>query len=30
VARLLRTAPVSREMVLNHVAEHSLSLPKSY
>jgi alkylation response protein AidB-like acyl-CoA dehydrogenase len=29
-ARLLRTAPVSREMVLNFVAEHSLGLPKSY
>jgi alkylation response protein AidB-like acyl-CoA dehydrogenase len=30
LARLLRTAPVSREMVLNYVAEHSLGLPKSY
>jgi hypothetical protein len=29
-ARLLRTARVSREMILNHVAEHSLGLPKSY
>lgn len=29
-ARLARTAPVSREMVLNYVAEHSLGLPKSY
>jgi alkylation response protein AidB-like acyl-CoA dehydrogenase len=29
-ARLLRTAPVSREMILNFVAEHSLGLPKSY
>ena len=28
--RLTRTAPVSREMVLNYVAEHSLGLPKSY
>ena len=28
--RLLRTAPVSREMVLNYVAEHSLGLPRSY
>jgi alkylation response protein AidB-like acyl-CoA dehydrogenase len=28
--RLLRTAPVSREMILNYVAEHSLGLPKSY
>ncbi|MEV5558390.1 acyl-CoA dehydrogenase family protein [Nonomuraea wenchangensis] len=29
-ARLLRTAPVSREMVLNYVAQHSLQLPPSY
>ncbi|MGO9197553.1 MAG: acyl-CoA dehydrogenase family protein [Acidimicrobiales bacterium] len=29
-ARLLRTAPVSREMILNFVAQHSLHLPKSY
>jgi alkylation response protein AidB-like acyl-CoA dehydrogenase len=29
-ARLARTAPVSREMVLNFVAEHSLKLPRSY
>ena len=29
-ARLSRIAPVSREMVLNYVAEHSLGLPKSY
>ena len=29
-ARVGRTAPVSREMVLNYVAEHSLRLPKSY
>jgi alkylation response protein AidB-like acyl-CoA dehydrogenase len=29
-ARLIRTAPVSREMILNYVAEHSLGLPKSY
>lgn len=28
--RLLRTAPVSREMILNHVAQHSLGLPRSY
>ena len=28
--RLARTAPVSREMVLNYVAEHSLGLPRSY
>ena len=30
VVRLLRIAPVSREMVLNFVASHSLGLPKSY
>ncbi|MFY9264376.1 MAG: acyl-CoA dehydrogenase family protein [Solirubrobacterales bacterium] len=30
MARLLRTAPVSREMILNYVAEHSLGLPRSY
>jgi alkylation response protein AidB-like acyl-CoA dehydrogenase len=29
-ARMLRTAPTSREMVLNFVAEHSLGLPPSY
>ena len=28
--RLLRTAPISREMILNFVAQHSLGLPKSY
>jgi alkylation response protein AidB-like acyl-CoA dehydrogenase len=28
--RITRTAPVSREMILNYVAEHSLGLPKSY
>ena len=28
--RLSRVAPVSREMVLNYVAEHTLGLPKSY
>lgn len=30
IARLHKTAPVSREMVLNFVAQHSLGLPKSY
>jgi alkylation response protein AidB-like acyl-CoA dehydrogenase len=30
LARMLKTAPVSREMVLNHIAQHSLGLPKSY
>ena len=29
-ARMFRTAPVSKEMVLNHVAQHSLGLPRSY
>jgi alkylation response protein AidB-like acyl-CoA dehydrogenase len=28
--RLMRTAPVSAEMILNYVAQHSLGLPKSY
>jgi alkylation response protein AidB-like acyl-CoA dehydrogenase len=28
--RLMRTAPVSREMILNYVATHSLGLPRSY
>ncbi len=30
MARLLRIAPVSREMILNYVSQHSLGLPKSY
>lgn len=30
ITRLLRIAPVSREMVLNYVAQHSLGLPRSY
>jgi alkylation response protein AidB-like acyl-CoA dehydrogenase len=30
VARLQRTAPVSREMIFNHIAQHSLGLPRSY
>ncbi len=29
-ARLLRVAPVNREMILNYVAQHSLGLPRSY
>jgi alkylation response protein AidB-like acyl-CoA dehydrogenase len=28
--RTMRTAPVSEQMVLNHIAQHSLGLPKSY
>lgn len=30
MARLLRIAPVSREMILNYIAKHSLGLPRSY
>lgn len=30
MARLLRVAPVNREMVLNYIAQHSLQLPRSY
>ena len=30
LARTLRIAPVSREMILNFVAQHTLDLPKSY
>ena len=30
MARTLRIAPVSREMILNFVSQHSLELPKSY
>jgi alkylation response protein AidB-like acyl-CoA dehydrogenase len=30
LARLLRIAPVSREMILNYIAQHSLGLPRSY
>jgi alkylation response protein AidB-like acyl-CoA dehydrogenase len=30
VARLQRTAPVSREMIFNYIAQHSLGLPRSY
>lgn len=30
MARLLRIAPVSAEMILNYVAQHSLGLPRSY
>jgi alkylation response protein AidB-like acyl-CoA dehydrogenase len=28
--RTMRIAPVSREMILNYIAEHSLGLPRSY
>ena len=30
LARMMKTAPVSREMVLNFLSRHSLSLPPSY
>jgi alkylation response protein AidB-like acyl-CoA dehydrogenase len=30
ITRLMRTAPVSREMVLNFIAQSSLGLPRSY
>lgn len=30
LARLLRIAPVNWEMILNHVAQHGLGLPRSY
>lgn len=30
VARLMRSAPVSREMILNFIAQRSLGLPRSY
>ena len=30
LARLLKIAPVNREMILNYVAQHSLGLPRSY
>ncbi len=29
-ARLMRTAPVSKEMILNYVSEHALGMPRSY
>ena len=30
VARMFKTAPISREMILNYIGQHSLGLPKSY
>jgi alkylation response protein AidB-like acyl-CoA dehydrogenase len=30
LTRAFRNIPVSREMILNYVAEHTLGLPKSY
>lgn len=30
IARVHKTAPLNREMVLNHIAQHTLGLPKSY
>lgn len=29
-ARVLKTAPITREMILNFIAEHNLKLPRSY
>ena len=29
-ARLMRIAPISQEMILNHITEHVLGLPRSY
>jgi alkylation response protein AidB-like acyl-CoA dehydrogenase len=29
-ARLLRTAPITAEMILNFISEHELGLPRSY
>ncbi|MGE3725543.1 MAG: acyl-CoA dehydrogenase family protein [Candidatus Sericytochromatia bacterium] len=29
-ARLFKTAPITREMILNFISEHSLKLPRSY
>ena len=28
--RLMKNAPVSREMILNNIAQRTLGLPKSY
>jgi hypothetical protein len=28
--RAVRIAPVSREMILNYISQHTLGLPKSY
>ena len=30
IVRMLNMGPVSREMILNYVAEHALGLPRSY
>jgi alkylation response protein AidB-like acyl-CoA dehydrogenase len=30
IVRGLKIGPVSEEMILNHVAQHTLGLPKSY
>jgi acyl-CoA dehydrogenase len=29
-SRLMRIAPISQEMVLNYISEHTLGLPRSY
>jgi alkylation response protein AidB-like acyl-CoA dehydrogenase len=30
IVRMLNIGPVSKEMILNHIAEHTLGLPRSY
>jgi hypothetical protein len=30
MSRVMRIAPVSREMVLGYIAQHDLQLPRSY
>jgi len=30
VVRLLKTAPINKEMLLNYIAEKSLGMPRSY
>jgi acyl-CoA dehydrogenase len=30
IVRLLRTAPINREMILNYIGEHVMGLPRSY
>ncbi len=30
MARLMRTAPISRELILNYISEHVMGLPRSY
>ncbi|MFX5622403.1 acyl-CoA dehydrogenase, partial [Acinetobacter baumannii] len=30
LVRLLKTAPLNREMILNYIGEHVMGLPRSY